>query len=163
MVNFYPKQGGLMNKLVMIKEVRERTGIGLAEAKRAVEAVDMRSIDEAIEFARTNGWKPRVQENTRSRVGIVKTYNHNDRIAAMVELLCDTDFVAKSNDFQDLAHTLLLQIVGTNPVTVEELLCQPFVRDPAVTVRQLVEATQAAVKERVQINRFVRWEIPHAY
>lgn len=156
-----------MNKIAVIKMVREATGMGLADAVQAVEAVaknlkdmDYTVVEDAIAYARENlNWKPKPREEARTKVGVVKVYSHNDRIGAMLELLCDTDFVAKSDDFQDLAHSILLQIVGADAQTVDELLAQPFVRDPSMTMRQLIDSVQTAVKEAIVVSRFARWEI----
>src|SRR3954470_21412625 len=101
-----------MNKIEMIKQVREKTGFGLADAAQAVAAVNIQSVEKAIEWAKKQKFQPHHRESAK-REGIVKTYTHNDRIAAMVEVNCETDFVSHNTEFQDLVHCVLLQVVGT--------------------------------------------------
>ena len=145
-------------KIALIKSVYDKTGVSIALAKEAVEAVGGSGVEDAIAYIKQKGYTPTHREDS-PREGVIKTYNHQNKIGAILELNCHTDFVARSDTFQDLAHCILLQIVGANPSTLDELLSQPFVKDSSVTIKEMLTATMLAVQEEIVINRFMRWEM----
>ena len=107
--------------------------------------------------------------------GIIDAYIHaGGRIGAMVEVNCETDFVARTNEFQELAHSLAMQIAAMSPQVVSReelpvacevepetacLLLQPYIRDPDRTVQDIVNETIAKVGENIRIKRFARFEL----
>jgi elongation factor Ts len=92
--------------------------------------------------------------------GLVSTYIHaGGKIGAMVELACETDFVAKTEDFEQLAREIAMQIASMKPEKVEDLLAQSYIRDPKKTIEELVKETIAKVGENIKIKRFCRMEI----
>lgn len=92
--------------------------------------------------------------------GIVASYVHaTGKIASLVEMRCETDFVARTQEFQNLAKELALHIAGMNPKNGEELLAQPCVRDPSLRVEDIIAKTIANVGENIKIARFTRYEI----
>jgi len=91
--------------------------------------------------------------------GIIEAYIHsNKKIGAMVELRCETDFVARTEDFQKLAHELCLQIAAMNP-TKASLMRQSWIRDETKKIRDLIDEYIAKLGENIIIKRFVRYEI----
>jgi elongation factor Ts len=107
--------------------------------------------------------------------GVIEAYIHaGGRVGAMVELNCETDFVARTDDFKKLAHDVALQVVGTSPLAVSEedlpsgaegdpaelcLLRQPFVRDPSRTVDEVVKEVIAKTGENIRVRRFARFQL----
>ncbi|MBI2012827.1 hypothetical protein HYS90_02780 [Candidatus Curtissbacteria bacterium] len=92
--------------------------------------------------------------------GLVETYIHaGGRVGSMVELRCETDFVARTAEFKNLAHEVAMQIAAMNPVDVSELLKQEYIRDSSQKVDDLVKETIAKVRENIQIKRFIRFEL----
>ena len=91
--------------------------------------------------------------------GLVKAYVHNERIGVLLDVRAETDFVVRSEPFQELAQELVIQVAAMDPQTVEELLEQPYVRDESRKVSSLVQDVIARVGENVRVNRFVRYEV----
>lgn len=91
--------------------------------------------------------------------GLIKAYVHNERIGVLLDVRAETDFVVRSEPFQELAQELVMQVAAMNPQTVEELLEQPYVRDESRKVNALVQSVIARVGENVRVNRFVRYEV----
>jgi len=104
-----------------------------------------------------------IAEKKKERVtasGLVECYVHNGgKVASMVELLCETDFVAKNEEFKNLAHEIAMQVASMNPKNVEELLKQEYIRDASKTVGDLVKELVGKIRENIKINRFQRFEI----
>lgn len=99
-----------------IQALRQQTGVGMMEAKKALEA-SHGDIAKAIEQLRKSGLKMAEQKSSRAvKEGVVGTYLHaNGKVGAMVALACETDFVARTDDFKDLAHDIALHIAAANP------------------------------------------------
>jgi elongation factor Ts len=98
-----------------IKRLRELTGVGITDAKRALEEA-AGGFDKALEAMRVKGLAKADSKSEReARSGLVEAYVHSGRIAAMVEVNCETDFVAKTDEFKNLAHDLAMQVAATNP------------------------------------------------
>ena len=101
--------------------------------------------------------------------GLIDSYVHAGRIGAMIELNCETDFVARTDDFKTLAREIAMQVAATNPSRISSqeastdgdvpLLDQPYIRDPGKTIQDLVNETIARVRENVVIRRFARFEL----
>jgi elongation factor Ts len=98
-----------------IKKLRDLTGVGLTDAKRALEEVDG-DFDKALEQMRIKGMSRAEKKSDRAAAeGIIESYVHNEKIGVLVELNCETDFVARTDDFKRLARDLALHIAATNP------------------------------------------------
>lgn len=92
--------------------------------------------------------------------GLVYAYiHHGGKIGALVEVNCETDFVAKTGEFKNLAHEIAMQTASMDPKDVGDLLEQAYIRDPKKTIAQLIDEIIAKVGENVIITRFVRYEI----
>jgi elongation factor Ts len=103
----------------VVKELREKTGAGMMDCKKAL--VDSKGdMDKAVDFLRKTGIAKAENKGKRlAKEGIVYSYiHHGGRLGVLVEVNCETDFVAKTDDFQDLAHNVAMQIAATNPVAV---------------------------------------------
>jgi elongation factor Ts len=88
--------------------------------------------------------------------GKIATYVHQDRIGVMVEVRCATDFVARTDQFQQMCHELALQVAGVGEV---DLLDQAYVRDPHRTIKELIDIVSQQVGEAISVRRVVRWEL----
>jgi len=92
--------------------------------------------------------------------GLIETYTHNDgKIVSVVELLCETDFVAKTDEFKKLAHELAMQVTAMKPKNVKELLKQPWIRDEKRTIDSLVKEAIGKIGENIVVKRIARFEL----
>jgi elongation factor Ts len=189
----------------MVKELREETGAGVLDCKQALEACNG-DFGQAATYLREKGMAAAAKRSTREATeGIVGSYIHaGSRAAALVEVNCETDFVANTDQFQELAHDLAMQVVAAKPLyltradvpagLVEEeksvyraqmadsgkpeaildkivegklakfyeeicLMEQPFIKDTAITVQELVQQHNALLGENIVVRRFARFEI----
>lgn len=143
-----------------IKKLREKTGAGISDCRQALENAKG-DFEKALETLRAKGAEIVAKKAGRATgQGLIETYVHADgRVAAMVEVQCETDFVARTDDFKNLAHELALQVVSMDPASVDELLHQEYIRDQARTVEDLVTEVIAKTGENIKIKRFVRFEL----
>ena len=159
----------------MVKELREKTGAGVMATKKALEESDgnMEEAEKALTELGIAAVAKRADRETSE--GVVGTYVHTgNRIGALVEINCETDFVARTPEFTLLAHDLAMQVAAMAPeyvgnddvpddadeVPVEDILLeQAFIKDPSKTVKDLVAEVAARVRENVRVRRFSRFEL----
>ena len=149
-----------MVNIDQIKQLREETEVSISECRKALTEAKG-DFQKAKEILKEWG-KDFARKKTEKEVkqGIIESYIHsNKKIGAMVELCCETDFVAKSSDFQKLAHELALQITAINPSEENSLLDQLWIRDQAKTIKDLIDEHVAKLGENIIIKRFVRYEL----
>jgi elongation factor Ts len=164
----------------MVKELRDKTSAGVMECKRALQECGG-NLQQATEILREQGLARAAKKLERvARQGLVEPYIHAaGRIGVLVELNCETDFVARMPEFKALAHDIAMQIAATNPqyltqaecpASVKEsnsaeavaemcLLSQPFIREPGLTIEKLITAKVATIGENIRVSRFVRFEL----
>ncbi len=140
-----------MNYVEKVKELRSRTGLGLFDCKRALESTDW-NVDEALAKLQPSSV---TSSEKVLREGVLHSYNHGNRIAVIVEVRCETDFAARGAAFLGFAASLGMQIAATGPVTLDDILTQPWVEDEKQTVGQLLESLKRVLREEVRITRFV--------
>ncbi len=158
-----------------VKKLRDVTGAGMLDCKKALEQTGG-ELDKAKEILRQRGIAIAEKKATQeTRQGLVEAYIHPDgRLGALVELNCQTDFVARTDDFRALAHELAMQVAATDPqhIAPEELpagsdgnpeelclLTQPFIRDPSRTIQDLINDTIAKTGENIRVRRFARFHL----
>ena len=169
-----------------VKVLREKTGAGIMDCKRALEESDG-NMDKAAEVLRQQGLTK--AEGKAGRVaaqGVIEPYIHaGGRIGAIVEVNCETDFVARTNDFRILAHDIAMQVAATNPRFLNEdeipakswpalesefgerkraleavsLFDQPFIKDSRTTIRDLIKESIGKLGENIVVRRFARFEV----
>ena len=141
-----------------IKQLRQETSVSISECKKALEKAKG-DFDKAKEILKKWGRELAGKKSGREAgLGIIESYIHPDkRIGAMIELRCETDFVAKSKDFKELAHELCLQISAMNPEE-NSLLSQPWIKDETKTIRELIDEYVAKLGENIIVKRFIRYE-----
>lgn len=142
--------------LDLIKKLREETGAGIADCKQALEEAKG-NMAKARKILKKKGLDKASQKSDREvKAGVVEVYSHNGKVGVLVEVLCETDFVARTEDFKSLAHELALQVASMNPASVEELLDQEYIRDNSMTVDQLIKSVVGKLGENIQVGRFER-------
>lgn len=158
-----------------IKEIREKTGAGVMDCRKALDEAGG-NMEKACEILIQRGIA--LAEKKADRVaeqGIIEAYIHSGgKIGVLVEVKCETDFVARTDQFKDLAHDIALQIAAMSPkyISVEEikqdkdcdvktvcLLSQPFIKDPTKTIQDIITETIAKVGENIKVRRFTRFEL----
>jgi len=148
------------NIIELVKKIRIETGLSIGDIKSAVEEAQGDET-KAKEILKEQGLK-KVEKRAEKEVhqGRVATYTHSTgKIGVMVELLCETDFVAKNEDFIAVTKDICLQVTAMNPETVEELLDMEFIKDPSVKIKDLVSGLVAKFGENIKIGRMARFEI----
>lgn len=142
-----------------IKKLREKTGAGIADCKKAL-SESKGDFKIAVEWLKKRGLEKSVEKSGREvKAGIVETYSHGGKVGVIVELFCETDFVAKTEDFKTLAHELALQIASMKPKNTNELLKQVYIRDTSLTVENLIKGVIGKLGENIQVGEFVRIEL----
>lgn len=141
----------------LIKQVREATGSPIMRAKQVLDEQNG-DVKKATEILMKEGFEKTEKRAERETAqGAIKTYvHHTGKVAAMVELLTETDFVARNDLFQQLAENFAIQIASMNPENEEELLEQNFIKDPSKTMGDLVKEVIAKTGENVRLGRFHR-------
>jgi len=149
-----------MTTIDQIKKLRMETGAGVVDTKKALEESDGDS-EKAKKLLQERGVAKAAKKTDREAAdGLVATYVHtNGKIASMVELFCETDFVARTEDFKKLAKELAMQVAATNPEDADELLNQEYIRDPKKKIQDLVNEAIAKVGENIRIGKFARFQI----
>jgi elongation factor Ts len=189
----------------MVKTLREKTGAGILDCKKALTEMNG-DMEESIAYLRKKGLAAAKKRSHRTASeGIVGSYIHlNSKIGVLVEVNCETDFVARTDPFKDLVKNLAMHIAASSPRFVREeeidpvlmekekeilraqasesgkpdsvvekmvegrfkkfvsescLTSQPYVRDPEMTIQQLVDSTIARLGENIEIRRFVRYQL----
>lgn len=142
-----------------IKKLRDETGISISECKKALEAGEG-DTERAKEFLKKWGKDLAAKKSSRSASqGIIDSYLHQNRkIGVLIRLNCESDFVAKSDDFRNLAHELCLQFAAI-PSDPETRLAQPWIKDSSKTVKDLIEAAVAKMGENIVLGDVERFEI----
>ena len=156
----------------LIRTLRERTGAGIMECKQTLEA-NQGDVDKAAEALRLQGFAQVSKRSGReTKEGLIEAYVHTGgRVAAMVELGCETDFVARTTEFKELAHDIAMQVAAMGPEYVgkseiEEgdsrdaaqvsLLQQPFIKDKSSSVGEVIQEIAVKFGENVRVLRFSR-------
>jgi elongation factor Ts len=160
-----------------IKELRQQCGAGIMECRNALIKAEG-DMEKALEALKEQGCLKAAKKAERETMqGLVEAYIHiGGRIGAMVELNCETDFVARTDEFKELAHNLAMQVAAMCPqfISQEEippqqkadvevetacLLQQAYIKDPTMTVQDVIVQTIAKVGENIKVGRFARFEL----
>ena len=148
-----------MPQLTEVRKLREETGAGVMECKRALEEAkgDLRR---AAEIVRERGYAKAEKKSERvAGSGLIVAYVHNDRIGVLVELRCETDFVARADAFRELGKNIAMQVAATGVETVEALLAEEYIKDASKTIGDLIAEAVARMGENTLVRRFIRYAI----
>jgi len=159
-----------------VKELRDQSGAGIMDCRNALLEV-AGDMEKALQLLKERNLLKVEKKSSRSvSQGLVEAYIHaGGRLGAMVEVNCETDFAARTDEFKELAHDLALQVVAMPPqfVSPEEvpegaddievqaacLLLQPYIRNTDITVQDMINETIAKVGENIRVSRFARFEL----
>jgi elongation factor Ts len=158
-----------------VKELREQSGAAIMQCQNALIEAEG-DMEKALQILKQKSLFQAEKKSERAtRQGLIEAYIHaGGRIGAMVEVNCETDFVARTDEFKELAHHLAMQIAAMNPrfISKEEvregteiepqtacLLLQPDIKDPDRTVKEIIAETIAKVGENIRVSRFARFEL----
>lgn len=143
----------------MVKTLRERTSAGMMDCKKALVESDG-DMEKAVDWLREKGLSQAAKKADRiAAEGVVASYNNEDNsVAVVLEVNCETDFVAKTDNFKDFADKVAKHVALANPADVDQLLTQPFVEDQGKTISDLLSEATVAIGEKLSLRRFERCE-----
>jgi len=143
-----------------IKKLRELTSAGFADCKSALEE-SKGDLKKAEELLKEKGLvKAAKKSNRATGSGLVDTYVHlNGQIGVVLSLLCETDFVARTDEFKNLAHEIAMQIAAMDPRDSKELVKQDYIRDPSKKIEDLIKENIATLGENIVVGEFKRIEL----
>ena len=143
-----------------IKKLRNETQASIADCRRALEETSG-NYQKAIEWLKKHGIEKADKKADRETAqGLVESYIHqNGKVGALVEITCETDFVARTQDFKHLAHEVAMQVAAMNPKDVDTLLKQEYIRDGSLTIENLIKQTIAKLGENIRVKAFTRYEL----
>ncbi len=159
--------------LSIVKELRQKTGAGIMAVKKALDESGGNS-DKAEEILKEQGLANALKKSGRdTSQGVIQSYIHaGNKIGALVELKCETDFVARTDDFINLAKDLAMQVAAMGPLFIskddegadkaseeEILMSQDFIKDPSVTIEDMIKSMISKVGENVNISRVTKFDL----
>lgn len=149
-----------MIKIEEIKALREETGLSIMQCQKALEEAKG-DREKAIALLKAKGSEIAAKKSGRTLgAGIVSSYIHTgDTVGVMLELLCETDFVAQNPEFKSVAREIGMHIAAMNPENLKELLEQPFIKDSGLKISELLSNTIQKFGERTEIGQFVRYSL----
>lgn len=147
-------------EIELLKKLREETGASVADCRKALEEANG-DYEKARVWLKKHGIeKAGKKEGRQTSQGIIDSYIHaGGRVGVLLELLCETDFVAKTTDFKNLSHELCMQIAAMNPKDVDALLKQEYIRDNSLTVGDLIKSIIGKLGENIKVKKFERFEV----
>ncbi|MDD5449422.1 MAG: translation elongation factor Ts [Candidatus Omnitrophica bacterium] len=178
----------MTSNIEIVKKLREKTGAGYSDCKEALKEA-ANDLDKAVEILRKKGISVAMKKTGRAaKEGAIGSYVHGGKIGVLVEVNCETDFVAKNEDFKKFVKEIAMQIAATNPryLKIEDvpaevikkekeilkdegklvqfyqeacLLEQPSIRDPKLKVKDLLTDTVMKIRENIIVRRFVRFQV----
>ncbi|MDO8551779.1 MAG: translation elongation factor Ts [bacterium] len=146
--------------LEQIKKLREITGAPIIECRQALEESN-NDEKKALEYLKKKGLDKAEKKSSReTKNGWIACYTHTTgKVGVLVEILCETDFVARNEEFQNLGHELCLQVASMKPKDVQELLRQEYVRESSKKVEELIKEVIFKTGENIVVNRFQRFQL----
>lgn len=144
----------------LVKQLRDETQASVADVKTALEESNG-DLEKAAQWLAKKGIERAEKKSDRETAeGIVEAYVHgNGKIGVLVTILCETDFVARTDEFKALAHEVAMQISAMDPKDVKELLAQEYIRDPKLTIEALIKQTIGKLGENIQVREFQRFAL----
>ena len=149
-----------MVKAQQVKKLRDKTKASMMECKKAlVEAKE--NEEKALKILQEKGRVIALKKSERgAEQGIVEAYIHSDKkMGVLLELKCETDFVARNEEFKELAHEIAMHIAGMDSENEKTLLKEPFVKNPEITIKDLINESIAKLGENIKIGKFVRYQL----
>lgn len=153
-----------MSNINQLKQLREKTGAPLQDCQAALKESEG-DIEKARKILKKKSKFVAAEKAARkTREGVIESYIHSNRkIGVILELNCQTDFVARNKDFLNLAHDLVMHIAAMNPQDKDSLYEQPFVKNQEQSIKELIDEYIAKLGENIRVGRFVRFSITNRY
>lgn len=144
--------------LELLKKLRDETAASVSDCRQALEEVDGDYVKALAWIKKHSVSKADKKKNRETSEGIIESYIHgNGKVGVLLELFCETDFVAKTDEFKHLAHELAMQIAAMDPNDVATLQKQEYIRDSSLTVGDFVSGVIGKLGENITIGRFARF------
>ena len=149
-----------MVDIELLKKLRNETSVSLADCRKALEETK-NDYKKALEVLKKSGLEKAAKKSDRVvSQGLIESYIHqNGRVGVLVEVLCETDFVARTDVFKQLIHEICMQVAAMNPKDVATLLKQEYIRDGSRTMEILIKEAIAKLGENIVVKRLQRFEI----
>ncbi|OGH05275.1 MAG: translation elongation factor Ts [Candidatus Levybacteria bacterium RBG_16_35_11] len=143
-----------------LKKLRNETSASIADCRVALEE-SKGDYKKALLWLKKRGIeKAEKKQDRKTSLGLVECYIHqNGKVGSMIEILSETDFVARTDEFKNLAHEIAMQVCAMNPKDIPTLLKQEYIRDNSVTINELVKGTIGKLGENIIVRKIVRFEI----
>lgn len=140
-----------------VKNLRDKTGAGMMDCKKALDEAQGDLVKaEALVMERGLA-KAEKKADRETKEGFVASYVHTTgKVGVLVELLCETDFVGRNEEFRALAKDIAMQVAAMNPADSVELLAQPYIKDSSLTIETLIKQLSGKIGENISLGRFVR-------
>ena len=148
-----------MANVELIKKLRAQTGLGMHDIKKALDEANDNEAN-ALTLLKEWGLSTVAKKSDRTTSqGLIESYVHGGRLGAIVEVNCETDFVARNDEFKTFVKNIAMQVASMNPENVDELLKQDYFRAPSKTVQDLLHETITKIGENIRISRISRFEL----
>lgn len=149
-----------MINLQDLKRLRNETQVSIADCRRALEESNG-DYQKSLVWLKKHGIEKAEKKAERATgQGLVESYIHqNGKVGSIVAVLCETDFVARTSEFKNLAHEIAMQVASMDPKDVDSLLKQDYIRDASKTIGDLVKETIAKLGENIVVKNIQRFEI----
>lgn len=149
----------MAKNLELVKKLREETQASIADINKAVEESGG-DYKKALDFLKKRGAEiAEKKKEKETGQGLVEAYVHNGKVGSMVVLLCETDFVARTDEFKKLAHEVAMQVASMDPKDTKDLLSQDYIRDASVTMEDLIKQAIGKLGENIVVKDFKRFEL----
>ena len=143
-----------------VKKLRQETGAGITDCKQIYESAG-EDFQKALAILKSQAAETAEKKSMReTKAGVIDAYIHgNGKAGVLMRVECETDFVAKNEDFKTAIHDIAMHIVAMSPANEEELLLQQFVKNPEITVKEYLNDLIAKMGENIKVEQFVRFEV----
>lgn len=140
-----------------IKQLRQLTGAPISDCRQALEKTNG-DIDKALDYLKSQGLEKAAKKADRQTgAGVVDAYIHSgNKVGALVEIRCETDFVARTDEFKNFVHEVAMQVAAMKPKSIAELVDQESIRDPKETISAMLKLTVAKLGENIRITN-ISW------
>ena len=143
-----------------IKELRDKTGVSVSACKRALEEAGG-DMEKALAVLQRESAKSAEKKAYRALgSGVIEAYVHNNKkVGVILELKSESDFVSGNEEFRTLAKDTAMHIAASSPSDLDELMGQPYIKNPAVTVKELLNQAVQKFGEKIEISRFAKYNL----
>lgn len=146
--------------LELLKKLREETSVSVSDCRKALEESNG-NYQKALQIIKAQATEKAAKKADRETgEGLIEAYIHGTgKIGALVEILCETDFVARTDEFKKLSHEIAMQIAAMNPKDVQELLKQEYIKDTSHTIEDMIKQTIQKTGENIIVKKFERFAL----